>query len=99
MKYSILQINREKEGYRKYAFMRYEFALKHDFDINDYSLIYEGEINITESIENILEYLFMKFNTKLPEGYKGHSLSVSDIIELNGVKYYVDDIGFKNIGD
>ena len=29
-----------------------------------------------------------------PESYKGHSLSVSDIVVLDGVNYYVDSFGF-----
>jgi hypothetical protein len=42
----------------------------------------------------VLESLFAKFNINHPADFKGHSLSVSDIIELNGKYYYCDSISF-----
>ena len=96
MHFKVKQITREarQQGKGKWIFMDYEFALKMGFTLDDYEVIYEG--NIITSLENvnineILENLFMKFNTMRPEGYKGHSLSVSDIIEIDGSNYYCDN--------
>ena len=45
-----------------------------------------------------LEELFHLFNVGAkPEGYKGHSLSTSDIVELDGVLYYVDSFGWREL--
>ena len=45
--------------------------------------------------------MFTKFNIDRPEDFKGHSLSVSDIVALrqNGVVscHYVDSIGFQEL--
>lgn len=63
----------------------------------NYVSIYDGQ---TET--NDLEAIWTKFNAQHPPGYTGHSLSMSDIIELydnTGSEYhYVDRFGFKQIG-
>lgn len=65
-------------------------------DPNDYKVVYDGEIET-----NNLDAIFEKFNLHHPPNYKGHSLSMSDVIELydkNGSEYhYVDQFGFKEI--
>ena len=38
--------------------------------------------------------LFELFNLNHPKDFHGHSLSVSDIVELNGVNYYCDAMGW-----
>ena len=44
----------------------------------DYQMVYDGEAE-----SNNLEELYTRFNTGLhPSGYTGHSLSMSDVIEL-----------------
>lgn len=67
-----------------------------ELDPNKYNLVYDGQIG-----SNDLEAIWIKFNTQHPPGYTGHSLSISDVIELynhNGSEYYyVDRIGFKQI--
>ena len=82
--------------------------IKDKFDLSKYSIVYEDKefqhINpltnepYEESIYELLDHVFMKFNIgKKPETYRGHSLSVSDIIEINGVMYYINGIGFKKL--
>ena len=79
--------------------------IKNKFDLKNYSIIYEDKnfehINpltnepFEESTIKLLDYIFGIFNIgKKPESYKGHSLSVSDIVVLDGVNYYVDRFGF-----
>lgn len=63
----------------------------------NYRMVYDGEIETNE-----LEGIFDKFNgeQEVP-GYVGHSLSVSDVIELYDENasefYYVDHMDFKPI--
>lgn len=82
--------------------------IKNVFNFNAYKQVYEDtefiHINpltnepFQETTEKLLDHIFIMLNIgKKPEGYHGHSLSVSDIIELNGVRYYVDEFGFKMI--
>ena len=68
-------------------------------NIEDYKVVYEGETNLDEKLDDIdiLENLFSKFNMRRPEDFLGHSLSVSDIVSLNGVLYYCDNFGWKEI--
>lgn len=74
-----------------YSFMHWSYAERF-FDINDYELVYTYECEDPD-----LEELFYIFNNECPEDYTGHSLSVSDIIEVDGKKYYVDTFGFKEV--
>ena len=87
MNYKIYQItNKECE----YKFEWWDWV-KEKFNFkNDYSLVYEGEIKFETDPISALEKLFVLFNVDLPEDFKGHSLSVSDVVELDGVKYYCD---------
>lgn len=100
MKYEIWQITAETQEARQIRFSSYqlitEFGLKPTRDI--YSKVYESEIDDDKSEPwQILEFLFMKFQGVKPEGYTGCSLSVSDVVILDGVSYYVDSIGFQKI--
>ena len=48
-----------------------------------------------------LEELYLTFNLRRPEDFRGHSLSVSDVVVLNREgqtgAFYVDRIGFKEL--
>lgn len=97
-KYEIYQTNN-----RDYSFMSYEFAESVGFDFNDYNKVYEGKDEYPKGIDEryieafLLDKIYEKFNLKHPRGYKGRSLSVSDIVILNNKKYYCDSIGWKEI--
>lgn len=64
--------------------------------MSDYQTVYDGEVET-----NNLEALYTKFNTAHPPGYAGHSLSMSDVLELydeNGSNFhYCDRFGFEKI--
>lgn len=92
MKYKILQL----VDLSKYGFMRYEFAKNHGFSFDDYKIVYEGECKDDDDIET-LEHLFYIFNCDHPADFKGHSLSVSDLVELDGVCYYCDNLGWVSL--
>ena len=92
MFYKIWQTNN-----RRYVFMDYDYARGKGFSMNDYKVVYEGEIDRELKINDTLEKIFTMLNIARPEGYNARSLSVSDIVELNGQKYYVDSLGFTRI--
>lgn len=94
MKYKFLQIKDVENC--SYVFSSFNFARQKGFSLYDYEVVYEGVIE-DYSLEYTLEKLFEIFNTFPPEGFEGRSMSVSDVVELEGVYYYCDHIGFKKI--
>ena len=103
----ILQLNIDNPKSHSIIYRDYDSAKK-DFDLSLYSIIYEDKNFVhlnpltnepfNESTTKLLDYIFTAFNIgRKPENYKGHSLSVSDIIELDGIMYYVDGFGFKKL--
>ena len=81
---------------------------KNNFDAikpENYELIYVGELSeLQEQTQGeTLEVIYEKFNIDHPEDYRGHSLSVSDIVVLhqNGGNsaHFVDPFGFTGIPD
>ena len=91
MVYRILQLGRSEEACN-YKFLPYreDKVAKRSL----YNVVYTGVVERTGSILGILEHLFAKFNISRPADFKGHSLSVSDVIELNGKCYYCDSVSF-----
>lgn len=67
--------------------------LNHD----DYELVYEGEVGELRG-KATLEALYTQFNTNHPEDFRGHSLSVSDVIVISvdgkDTAYFCDSFGF-----
>ena len=63
----------------------------------NYELIYTAPLTAGTSLEDI----FTRFNTDHPKDFKGHSLSVSDVVVLhqNGenTAHYVDRFGYKEV--
>lgn len=95
MNYTIYQIKDiENCGY---AFRHYDTAKKIGLKLADYKSVYSGTVKTKEDTYETLEDLFRIFNIDRPEDFKGHSLSVSDIIELEGEYYYCDFIGFEKL--
>ena len=84
----------------RYAFMSWDFAKSHNFNISDYAQVYEGEID-EHNMYAALEELFEEFNIHRPADFKGHSLSVSDIVVLTEgdatTTFYCDSFGWKDI--
>lgn len=78
-----------------YAFMGYDYAIHHNFTIDDYEIVWSGEINSNMPINTILELTYREFNVNKPSNFVGHSLSVSDLIEIDGKIYYCDDADWK----
>ena len=51
----------------------------------------------SDTIGDKLEAVFVKFNLDRPEDFKGHSLSVSDVVVMDNKAYYVDTVGFQQL--
>lgn len=80
-------------------FVSYQTALElGGINAADYRLAYSGDI-VVEDMETALERIYAICNNKQPLGYNGHSLSVSDIIEVRewNSYFYVDDVGFQKL--
>lgn len=101
MEIRIYQINsdRDTDGYK---FMGMDWVKKHwgeqGVDSEIYDKVYEGTIDGSS-----LEDVFCTFNFSRPVGFKGHSLSVSDIVEVIQSSetepgfYFCDSIGFQKV--
>ena len=72
-------------------------ATGHRIDPENYALVYSAELTPGTSLEDI----YTRFNIDHPKDFKGHSLSVSDVVVLhqNGqdTAHYVDSFGYKNV--
>lgn len=68
-------------------------------DFLNYDKIYEGDMSAVnahgDTVGDKLEAVFVKFNLNRPEDFKGHSLSVSDVVVMDDKVYYVDTVGFQ----
>lgn len=95
MKYKILQLKDLHDC--DYSFEGWDWA-KDRFNINDYKVVYEGEIEGNSNYA-CLEKLFEIFNIRHPEDFRGHSLSVSDIVILDDGYWYCDSWGWTDITD
>ena len=96
--FGIYQIKDDSPG-ENYAFMNMRFIESHGMQIKkeDYKLVYVGEFLGNMSLDDIFE----RFNIDRPKDFRGHSLSVSDIVVLNdGEKvtaHFVDSISFEQL--
>ena len=94
--FSIYQLKRGDET-RDLRFEPYDrlTATGHTVDPANYDLIYSAPLAPGMSLEDI----FTRFNIDHPKDFKGHSLSVSDVVVLhqNGqdTAHYVDSIGYR----
>lgn len=102
--YAILQLRRSDETvYERFASMRELGRMGVAPNIDHYEVVYVGELTKRGDQTDVLEGLYTKFNIDHPADFKGHSLSVSDIVALQvaGVVscHYVDSIGFAELPD
>ena len=87
------------EKYHGVRFEDMEQLKKNGVQLNhdDYELFYEGEVGEFRG-NATLEALYTQFNTKHPEDFRGHSLSVSDVIVISvdgkDTAYFCDSFGF-----
>lgn len=93
--FSIYQL-KDGIGMRDYHFEPYKLLKDAGLSVkpSNYELIYTAELAPKTSLEDI----FTQFNIGRPKDFKGHSLSVSDIVVLHrygeDTAYYVDSFGY-----
>ena len=96
--FSIYQLKQGDET-RDFRFEPYDRlqAAGNVVDKANYELVYSAELTPGISLEDI----YTRFNIDHPKDFKGHSLSVSDVVVLhqNGqdTAHYVDSFGYKNV--
>lgn len=96
---TIYQIDECEDTRNNYKFMNWEYA-ESRFNPNDYSfqIMFDVESDVDDN--TLLEHIFRLGNDgtlRQKFSFVGHSLSVSDIIEIDGVCYYIDSFGFKKL--
>ena len=101
MNIRIYQVNLGRD-YKHIAFQGLEeleqFQGSKEIDSSIYDCAFAGQVDCKG-----LEEIFQKFNIDHPEGYKGRSLSVSDMVEITESDdlepgfYFCDSVGFKKV--
>lgn len=96
---TIYQLKKDSEALVKMCFMNFDYFRSHNVSINvsKYNKVYTGPMKPDETLEDI----YVRFNYNHPVDFRGHSLSVSDVVAIheNGsdTAYFVDSWGFKEI--
>lgn len=107
MMYKDYQIWQMKKGDELHycRFENYETAkkAKPELNLSNYELVYDDDIRVDDGLSDIqmLDLLYAKFNegSQIPNDFKGHSLSVSDLVNIEGNYYYIQDIGYKQLDE
>lgn len=97
MEYEIYQVKKSDPDGR--MFMDSDWLAKNGLDVSigAYDRVYSGEVDS----DSPLEYLWEMFNLHHPADYRGHSMSVSDVVVLTGEHgakaFFCDTIGWKKV--
>jgi len=99
MNIAIYQVNMDRDN-DNVAFLNYEnlerFQGSNMINSKIYDKVFEGEVDCGS-----LEEVYRMFNIDHPGGYRGRSLSVSDVVEVASEEistfYFCNSIGFKEI--
>lgn len=96
--YTIYQVGVNED----FCFMRWGAARGHNWSFDPYKTVWEG-IEEARDDYDLLNYLYEVFNERRPSDFRGHSMSVSDIVMIRsdgGRKYYYcDSFGWQDITD
>lgn len=101
--YCIYQLKRTNEN-AEIRFMNMKYLKMRGFEpsFKNYVPVYSGPLPSGGTMER-LDKLYELFNLDHPDEFRGHSMSVSDVVVLrqNGVlsSHYVDSIGFTELPD
>ena len=100
--YAIMQLDSSKvTPFEPFSSLRLleKYGLKPNAE--HYNIVYTDALPEYQNIHVFLESTYSRFNMDRPEDFKGHSLSVSDIVAIRqaGVVscYYCDSIGFQKL--
>lgn len=89
-KIRIYQLDENNEKARSLMFLGY-YEVKRELKLDLYKVVYDGEIGDSLDLDDI----YQRFNIgRKPEGYKGHSLSTSDIVYIDEKFWFCDSYGW-----
>ena len=91
-KFRIYQLDEDNEKAMALLFKSYE-EVETEFSLDLYKVVYEGEVEEQAEPDDI----YCKFQSPEFDDYKGHSLSMSDIVYMDEKYYYCDDFGWKEL--
>ncbi len=92
----VLQLKETKET-RFLLFASLDLVKKINLEVKkeNYNPVWESKMEVDkERIFATLEDIYSMCQSPKMQDYKGHSLSVSDMIEVDGVCYYCNPFGF-----
>ena len=97
MKYKIYQLDGHDPKNHGKIFMPWR-VIEKDFNFNDYKKVYSGNLDTkSDNMLEILDIIFEMFNLRHPDDFHGHSLSVSDVVMINGDMYFCDSCSWIKI--
>jgi hypothetical protein len=104
IRFYLFQLKDDIEHARDLLFMNSAYLRQQHLavDGNNYKPVYQGDMNGDgQSTAEILESIYERFNLHHPDDFRGHSLSVSDIVVLRedgrDQAYFVDSYGFMEV--
>ena len=90
--YTIYQLTNTDKLFREYD--------PKTFTMDDYKVVATGDIETTD--KDVLNDIYRSGNIgeiRANNPKNMHSISISDVIEVDGTKYYVESFGFVNLDD
>ncbi len=96
--YEIYQLKDIPEN-RDIRFERFSHLKKRGIAVSakNYNAVYSGKLSAGENLDSIYE----RFNLHHPDDFRGHSLSVSDVVVIHEndreIPYHVDAFGFRQV--
>lgn len=96
MKYAIWQLR--EEHLRTHGFR--SLSMIGACDLSHYQRVYAGELEVHPDRADweVCESLFRTFNLERPADFRGHSMSVSDLVVLDDVRmWFCDSFGFREL--
>lgn len=84
----------KKEKLLEFGFLGYD-EVSGPVVIDNYDMVYEFEMQSAD--EWHLDDLYDIFNMSKPNDFTGHSMSASDVVEVDGEFWYCDRIGWKKL--
>lgn len=95
--FQIWQIPGTSPDFRDYAFEDYQTTVKRqggaDIPRERYKLVWTEAMDSYPAPDDI----YYRFNTDHPEAYRGRSLSVGDLVEIDGDVFFCDNVGWKQV--
>lgn len=100
MDIKIYQIPGNGPDFRVYGFASWEDTVKAAGSMaiprERYKLVWQQRRKKAPAAP-LLNELYEIFNVRPPETYRGRSLSVSDVVELDGTPYFCDSFGWQKV--